>query len=137
MAKVYVVNPKNKILVIRRSATDPRWAFDWDVPGGSIEYGEDPKETCVREAQEEAGLVLDKEALKLLDVSSLSDGDAAITILYITKNQPKTILLSYEHDMYKWVNIDELLELKMPEKYKIAAKKLPEVWHAQAYNEKL
>ena len=121
MSKVFVVDD-SKILVLRRSATDPRWAFVWDLPGGAIEYGEDPVIAAQRETQEEAGLNLVQ--LKLLDVSSLSEGDYALTITYTASYTKEDVVLSYEHDIFQWVSFDELMKLNIPEKYKIAASKI-------------
>lgn len=121
MAKVFVLD-KDKILVLRRSATDPRWALAWDLPGGAMDYGEDPKSTATREANEEAGLNL--KNLKLVDVSSLSDGGYAITITYSALHSGEPIRLSFEHDIFQWVSFEEFKELNIPEKYKIAASRI-------------
>lgn len=121
MSKVFVID-EGKILVLRRSATDPKWAMVWDLPGGAIEYGEDPMEAAEREAKEEAGLNLAQ--LRLLDVSSLSEGDYALTITYTAHHTQENVVLSYEHDIFQWVSIDELMNLNIPEKYKIAASKI-------------
>lgn len=61
-----VVN--SEVLLVRagaRSAT-PGW---WYLPGGGIEFGEDAKETVVRETLEETGLEIDVREL----VAVLSD----------------------------------------------------------------
>jgi 8-oxo-dGTP diphosphatase len=118
MSKVFVLEG-NKILVLRRSETDPRWPLVWDLPGGAIEYDEDPKMAAIRETSEEAGIEVDE--LQLLDISSLSDGDYAITITYTTLHPGAPVRLSFEHDLFQWVSIDEFMELNIPEKYKIAA----------------
>lgn len=118
MAKVFVIDG-SKILVLRRSKTDPRWALVWDLPGGAIEYGEDPKAAAGREALEEAGLEL--RELRLLDVSSLSEGDYAITITYTATHPGTAVRLSFEHDIFQWVSVTDFMKLNIPEKYKIAA----------------
>lgn len=121
ISKVYILNVDNEALVLRRSASDQRWAMDWDLPGGAIELGEDPKLTAARESLEETNLHISPEDLKLLDVSSLSDGQPAITITYFTSSYTGTLKLSFEHDDYSWVSLSEMKELQMPTKYKIAA----------------
>ncbi len=118
MSKVFVLDD-SKILVLRRSATDPRWPLVWDLPGGAIDYGEDPQIAAIRETSEEAGLEVGD--LQLLDVSSLSDGDYAITITYTALHPGTPIKLSFEHDLFQWVRPDEFMKLNIPEKYKIAA----------------
>lgn len=47
---------KNKYLVTRRSLTDDYKPGEWDLPGGTIEFGEDPVEALKREAKEETNI---------------------------------------------------------------------------------
>jgi 8-oxo-dGTP pyrophosphatase MutT (NUDIX family) len=42
-----------KVLLIHRKIPDV-----WELPGGNIEYGENPSETAKREVKEETGLIV-------------------------------------------------------------------------------
>jgi 8-oxo-dGTP pyrophosphatase MutT (NUDIX family) len=124
ISKVFILNDKNQILVLRRSKSDPKWAMDWDLPGGAIEFAEDPMVAAAREAREEANIDIDPQTLQLIDVSSLSDGQPAITITYWTSKYGGSVKLSFEHDTHKWIGLGEIHDLQIPNKYKLAADKL-------------
>lgn len=42
----------------------------WTMPGGKIDFGETPHEGAKREAEEETGLNIDKDKLKLISVTN-------------------------------------------------------------------
>ncbi len=46
---------KELLLVRRESRGDEKLHGKWELPGGRIEFGEDPEETAVREVDEETG----------------------------------------------------------------------------------
>src|SRR6056300_573780 len=53
-----IVDNKDRVLILKRSATDdwkPGW---WDLPGGHLDGGETPIEGAEREAREESGLTV-------------------------------------------------------------------------------
>jgi 8-oxo-dGTP diphosphatase len=61
-----------RVLVIsgQQVALVENWHNDgsWNVPGGGIEKGEEPRQAAVREVQEETGLTID--AMKLTDIGN-------------------------------------------------------------------
>ncbi|MCP5097167.1 MAG: NUDIX hydrolase [Chloroflexi bacterium] len=76
-----VVVHESKLLLIRRRMNPEKGK--WSLPAGFLDYGEDPKETAVRETHEETNLHVEIEAL--IDVyhnSTVSKGGASIFILY-------------------------------------------------------
>ncbi|WP_084685963.1 NUDIX domain-containing protein [Nonomuraea coxensis] len=51
-----VLRDGDRVLLCHRNA-GRRWYPDvWDLPGGHVEEGEDPKESLVRELREELGI---------------------------------------------------------------------------------
>ncbi|MBI2148760.1 NUDIX domain-containing protein, partial [Candidatus Woesearchaeota archaeon] len=56
--KAVILNDKNEILIIQESSKDPSRSHvgKWDVPGGRLNFGEDPFEGLRREVKEETNL---------------------------------------------------------------------------------
>lgn len=55
---------ENKILILRRSNKEKWMPGRWNLPGGTVEKGETPRDAAKRECREESGLGADK--LKLI-----------------------------------------------------------------------
>jgi 8-oxo-dGTP pyrophosphatase MutT (NUDIX family) len=59
VAKLVIVDNKGKYLLMQRS-DHPVFGYDPDLPGGTLEDGESPLETMIREVMEEAGVEIDQ-----------------------------------------------------------------------------
>jgi 8-oxo-dGTP diphosphatase len=122
IAKVIIAGPDNKILAIRRSDTAPRNALEWDLPGGIVEYGEDPVQAVIRETSEETALEI--HSITPLDViSDISSFGYAVLLIFQANSADSEISLSYEHDKYRWVSRDEFDALDTEEQFKKSVKK--------------
>jgi 8-oxo-dGTP pyrophosphatase MutT (NUDIX family) len=53
---VIVEDPRSRVLLLQRSATDRWMPGRWNLPGGGIDPGESASTAAMREAFEEAGL---------------------------------------------------------------------------------
>lgn len=51
-----IVNAEGKVLLIKRSKAEDVLPGLWDIPGGILKDGEDPKEGALREVKEETNL---------------------------------------------------------------------------------
>lgn len=124
--KAVVINGEGKLLAIRRSGTAPVGPYTWDLPGGDIEYGEDPIEGMKREIKEETGLEV--VGLTPFDVEGHvypdNGGTYWITIAYKATASGE-VKLSYEHDQYQWVTKEEFLALESREKLKRFVSNVP------------
>ncbi|OGI32704.1 MAG: hypothetical protein A2271_02625 [Candidatus Moranbacteria bacterium RIFOXYA12_FULL_35_19] len=111
--KAILFDKNKKILVIRRSKTAPSQPLFWDFPGGELDFGEDAKKGIIREIKEETQLEV--KNLNVIDViSGLDDrNEFWVTICYATQLAISKIKLSYEHDDFRWININEFEKLKM------------------------
>lgn len=106
-------NTQKQVLVALRSSSHDHGEF-WEFPGGKVEPNETVEQALHRELKEEIGIVvqLAKPLIKikhnypnkniLLDVWTI---EKFIGEPWACESQP----------MVKWVNIDELADLKMPE----------------------
>jgi len=110
--KAVIFNKDGKFLVLLRGSTAPSNALKWDLPGGDVDFGEDPQESIVREIKEEAGLEVSD--LKVFDVEAHINrrGEHWFTIAYQAKAKNDKVKISWEHDEYKWV--DEVEFSKLP-----------------------
>ena len=76
---------KNKFLAVHPTGSIGNY---WDLPKGSIDDGEQPIDTAVREFKEETGLTIDKNKLKYIGKFPLHKEKDIILFLYITDELP-------------------------------------------------
>ena len=56
-ARVLCFDPEGRLLLIRATdPADPSKPAWWEIPGGGIDPGERPEDTCLRELREEVGI---------------------------------------------------------------------------------
>ena len=110
--KAILFRGDGRILTIRRSRTAPSRPLHWDLPGGDLNFGEDTTKGIVREIKEETGLKV--KDLKLIDAISGFDDrrEFWVTLCYAAKPLKYKVVLSFEHDDFKWVTPDEFQKLK-------------------------
>lgn len=107
-----VLNNAREVLVLRRSDTDERRPGQWDLPGGHVEYGESFEVALRREVTEETGLDIGDTEPRLVYASSAAFDEVSVTWLFFVAKSPETdVLVSPEHDEYKWVGLDEAIDL--------------------------
>lgn len=116
--KVILFDGDDRILTIRRTETAPSRPLHWDLPGGDIEIGNDLKIDIAREVREETSIEINN--LHIIDaVSGFNDKQEFwITICYTAQPISKEVILSYEHDEYRWVTPEEFLKLKISPRIK-------------------
>ena len=108
--KTIIFNDKGEILAIRRSGTDPHRPLTWDLPGGELEIGEDPKEGMLREIKEE--VAIDVKNLQLFDIDGRfnAKNEYRVGICYKAEAASTDVILSYEHDQFEWITKEEFLK---------------------------
>jgi len=101
-----LIRDKNNYLFIRRSLRDTM-PGEWELPGGKIDFGEEPKESLMREVREEAGL--DIEVLKPVSVVSIVVPDRQIlrVVYNAVLKGPGKVTLSAEHIAFKWSDFSD------------------------------
>ena len=77
-----------RMILCRISAEIPRHQGRWTLPGGGIDFGEDPADARVREVREETGLHVRPKSLAAVDSVHLDREDAShqgIRIIYFAE----------------------------------------------------
>jgi 8-oxo-dGTP diphosphatase len=126
-----ILDDDDQILFLRRSRNDDFMPGSWDIPGGGLDYGEEPEEGLKREIMEETGLQI--EIIKILTVSTYFMGEAQrIDVTFLCRAiDSHRLKLSSEHDYYEWVWIDRLNSLTL-NKY---IQQIVDVYIRETYNE--
>lgn len=111
--KVVIFNNENKILFLRRSAMTKR-AGGWDFPGGALE-NEEPNEGIKREAREEANIeITDLKPVGFATYDRKEPKMRTLMIGYMANLKSGEVELSWEHDEYKWLAIDDAQKVDLP-----------------------
>jgi ADP-ribose pyrophosphatase YjhB (NUDIX family) len=75
-------------LLCRVSARVTKWAGWWTLPGGGVDFGEDPKAAMVREVREETGLEVRSAGVAGVDslvVPAAARTTHSLRIIYFTE----------------------------------------------------
>ena len=106
LAGCIITDKQGRILLLHRN-TDT-WQH-WEVPGGKVEEGEEPKTTAIREAKEELGVNV--EIKKLLGQRAFAEKDYMLHYTWyqarIVKGKVK-ITEPEIFDNYKYFALDDL-----------------------------
>jgi len=114
-----IFNKDNELLLIRRSLNETVLPGAWDIPGGTLEDGEDPREGVSREIHEETGLHI--KNLDLFSYTSNVDqkkNKQFVRLIFIGSLEGKSeiTLNPDDHDEYQWVILDkQTLDLDLVE----------------------
>ncbi len=113
VAKALLYNNENKILVMIRSDSHPKFAGEIDLPGGTVGEGEPYYEAVIREVLEETGVdISSNKSLKLVyKYISHSGDDRHVYALKINDTNPD-IKISWEHKKAYWIKPSDLIESK-------------------------
>ena len=104
----------NKLLVIRRSQKESFMPGYYELPGGKVNFGEDPTDGLVREFLEESNL-----KIKVLDpfntFADVTENNQRhnIEIVYFVEliGSIDELKLSDAHDDFKWITSEEVSAL--------------------------
>lgn len=106
---IFIVRDDGRFLFLKRKGS--HGAGSWSTPGGHVDFGEDPVETCKREAQEETGVGVDGLAFVTLTNDYFEkDGKHYVTLWYVGKwngLEPEN-LEPDKCDEIRWVDFDEM-----------------------------
>ena len=87
--------------------------FEWGIPAGGLEYGEQPDKAVVREFYEETGMQIEVEKLLLAESSK---EDRNISLIYLCKIMSGTFKESHEISEMKYFDVNDLPQMLFAEK---------------------
>lgn len=104
---------EGKFLLTRRRVEhddDPKWDGYWQVPTGTVNFGEDIKETVIREAKEELGIQVTLErTLAVTQKVNHDEGWHGVFMAFLCKqvDESRPITINHEAYEYGWYTLDE------------------------------
>ncbi len=113
----YITNKKDEVLILKR-AMESTTPGIWEIPGGGVEWGEDPVLALRREVNEECDLDVEIEG-PIDIISYLKERDEyivhAVNIVFkaFMKPDDQEVRISQEHIEYRWVRKNELNNLEI------------------------
>jgi ribonuclease HI len=105
-----IIKEDQKVLLLRRSSGSELYKGLYELPGGKVEFGEDPRAAIQREISEETGR--EAETLQVFDVHSELDvrdvQHQYIVLVFLVSLRPDTTIeLSPDYDKYIWKKVSE------------------------------
>jgi ADP-ribose pyrophosphatase YjhB (NUDIX family) len=100
-AGAYITNKNGELLVVK-----PNYKPGWELPGGVVETGETPADTCARECHEELGLDITVGRLLAIEHQSLEGRGDSTMYLYdggVIDSRAPIVLPPGELDEYRFV----------------------------------
>ncbi len=112
-----IIEKDGKILFLKRSKEYKDLDEAWDIPGGRINFGEEPEEGLRREIIEETGLELN-EIKQIIDANTVfkNEEKQIVRITYLCTVKEGNPQLSQEHTEFQWIPIKELKNLQFKDK---------------------
>lgn len=105
---------KDTFLILRRSQTD-KGAGIYEMPGGTVDEGENLEEAATRELLEETGIKISKDdliPLGIFEFKNVETGKQKTKFAYsVSLEEKPEIILSEDHDDYLFLTKEEIEKL--------------------------
>ena len=110
VAKLVIIDSDNKYLLMHRSS-HPTFGNDPDLPGGTLEGGEQLLDTMIREVYEEAGITIaESEVEEVYSGTDYSSHKTHYALFKTQMNDRPNIKMSWEHSSYEWLDRNTFLD---------------------------
>ncbi len=105
---------EGKLLILKRSKTEDCFEDMWDIPGGRINFGEEPEEALKREVKEETNLEIEvKNPVRVWTFFKDRGNTQVIGITMLCEYKKGEVILSKEHEDFKWIIPEEIKNYKV------------------------
>ena len=112
LAGAATVHSGGSFLLLRRSRRESFLPDVWGIPAGQVRPGEDPRDACARELEEETGLR--GEADQIIGYSTFQSrrngveiSNVQLNFLVVVDDLDVTIDQA-SHSEYRWISLDDL-----------------------------
>lgn len=117
-----IIRQDGKTLLLRRSAGRQSILGKYELPGGKLEYGEQPEDSLMRHLKDDAGLTI--QTAQLFDVLTYIDHDNRdiqyVLILYLVSlDASHKVSLGQNYDHYIWEKVSEIQQSDVTESTKL------------------
>lgn len=112
-----VLQRDGMILLVQRSRSNNSNSGKWEIPGGRVELLEKTLPALKREVKEETGLVIYPSYTTSL--TTVSDEPRHVTHVFLCVRFRRSpgisdeVMLSKEHRTFKWVGVDDALDMNL------------------------
>ncbi len=97
----------NEVVVTKYKKGNKKEGY-YDIPGGKIEEGENPKQTAIREMKEETGINI--QNLKYKGIMTIEYPDRMFIFDTFISKEYEGEPQEFEENTSEWIDIDELLK---------------------------
>ena len=118
--KALVQHPHDlRFLALQRSAQDRSGPGQWDFPGGKVDFGEPHLAALAREIWEETQLAIgDPSVIDVITDFKTTEQIYSIFVAYHAQASSTNVMLSEEHDAYRWLTLAEWHAVDAPAELK-------------------
>lgn len=108
--RTIVISNNNKVLLVKHS-----YKADWYIPGGNLACCEEAAKGAVREVYEETSLKITNPKLVLVEknIEDHKNDLVAFFVCEYDENESDVKIDDYEIVEYKWVELDEMKNIKI------------------------
>lgn len=106
----------DKVLIVRRSQNEKFLPGYYELPGGKVDFGENPATSLAREFLEETNLKVEAvKPYRIFSYVSENNQRHTVEIVYLVKivDNGNDLKLSDAHDDYRWVPNSDLKKYKI------------------------
>jgi len=122
VAVTVLVFRDGRMLSMRRAASQDAGPGLWEGVSGRVQPGEDPIAAARREVLEETGLRVEIRSRPLTAYAALRRGEPMTVIVFAAEHQGGEVVISEEHDAFRWCELEELSRLGVPKQLVQAAR---------------